>query len=226
MTNKKRKPRRNEDNGKLTLQEISNDYRNQVAAEAKAGMSFSGDSKFAVSNLVEHHPYSYLAAVREEGFKVLPACRPTSNWGQYIQVGPEVRKLFCDAGAEYAYVVLTRLLEIDLMYPLKIDNIYRLGAHPIKVKQLKDDFPHRSEDWIRERLTEIKKIIGMHVEPRRNDLTGEQLGNAHYPAMLYFPDDRIYLDVSSEIQSVNELIQSALKLPRGYYGIREEEVDA
>ena len=206
------------DNRGIEEQTFSRGYQEYIKYETCLSGAFISESTPAVHAAVELHQYSYLGYGKQRGKFVLPACRPTSEIGQYIMVGPEVRKLFCRQGKEAAYVLWLRLQEFDLMHHQVRDGVWFTGANPIRVSELKDSFPGHSEKWIQARLKEIEKIVGMYKEPRRDSLTNEQLGNAHYPFMLYHPDERTFSDVSGFNENLHDLLEHRVR----YYSKESE----
>ena len=194
-----------------TYQPISDDYlsaaacRNiRVGNKSHYGAESSVGNQITVLDVVEEHPFSMLAYGRKSQKIVIPACRATQE-GNFIQIGPEVEKFFCDRGLEFAYVMWLRLQRSDLMHHLINQGVWLTGVHAISLAELKKSFPTRSERWVAERIHEIEVTLGLYKESRRDALTGEQQGFAYYPFMMYGPKERIYEHVPDYVENWNEL---------------------
>jgi hypothetical protein len=194
-----------------TYQPISDDYLAAAAArslrvgnKSHYGREGNKGEQITVLDTVEEHPFSMLAYGRKSQKIVIPACRAT-NEGNFIQIGPEVEKFFCDRGLEFAYVVWLRLQRSDLMHHLVNQDVWLTGVHAITLAELAKSFPKRSERWVAERIHEIEVTLGLYKESRRDVLTGEQQGFAYYPFMMYAPKERIYEHVPDYVENWTEL---------------------
>ncbi len=204
-------------------QEISNAYREAVISTSRDG-GWDADvihdqletQEVVVLDVVGHHPYSMLFVGKSNRLTVIPVCRSTDE-GRFILIGDEVSALFCNAGKEIAYTVWEKLQYCFLMHQNKTDGIWNTGSNAITEKELLTHFPTRDVRWLRTQLKAIKQIVGLYVETRNDRDSGERLGRALVPMMMYRPPERTFEGiVPGEVTRFDELAGYLVKKSKKY----------
>ena len=202
-------------------QEISNAYREAVSSTSRDGgwdadeiHGSLDDQEVVVLDVVAHHPYSMLFVGKSNRLTVIPVCRSTDE-GRFILIGDEVSALFCDAGQEIAYTVWEKLQYCFLMHQNKTDGIWNTGSNAITEMELLSHFPKRQLPWLRKQLKVIKQIVGLYVETRNDRDSGERLGRALVPMMMYRPPERTFEGiVPGEVTRFDQLKGYLVKKPK------------